>query len=676
MPAGSFIGRDEDLTAIPVLFGGDQARLVTLTGPGGVGKTRLALEVAHTWPSRDGARFVPLAGVQDPRLVVPELARVLGIPSASAVEVGATLADMDVLVVLDNFEHVSDAAAPIAEVLAGAPGASVLVTSRTALRIRGEVEYQVHPLSLPAPSGGDTSALLASPAAALLLSRGRAVRRDLDLTPTQASAVVGICHRLSGLPLALELAAAGLRTLEPVGLLAHLDEVLLAPGPVDLPGRQHTIRATLQWSYELLTPELADGFRRLSVFVDGFQLDAANAVLAANDAHRLLQELAAHSLCTASGGEDGELRYQMLALVAEFGRGLWQDEEASSTHAAHCAYFLKFAEQALEDTHGSAQMRSLQELDREAGNLSAAFEWAVMRGEGELAGRFVWALWMFWWLRGYAAWARQRIASALALPMSASARARVLIAAGGIADPADGSSAAASKYQEAARLAARCGDGEAQASAALALGTISLADQNYLAAREQLVKAVSAAESVGPDGLWYAGHALVLLGAALRFHGDLLGAVESVTAGLNRARARGDAVATTIALYNLGQVYLSLDKPHLAQRQLLEAASLSIATRDTVDLANVLAALACAARESPHCSATLFGAADALRSETPGASYGFYAPDAAQSRRGQERTREALGELAYVEAYEAGRQFTMSQAVEYARSCAGPPTDS
>ena len=669
VPADPLIGRQDDLSKVVELFTGGGSRLVTLTGPGGVGKTRLALAAAQGWPSKDGVRFVPLAGVRDPGLVVPEIARVLDVATAVDVaQVAARLADLDVLLVLDNLEHLTDAAVAIAQLLGSAPAARLLVTSRTPLRIRGEIEYQVRPLELPAQGCEDPATVVASPAAALLMSRGRAVRRDLALSSSQASAVADICHRLSGLPLAIELAAAGLRTLDPVGLLAHLDEVVSAPGPADLPVRQHTLRATLRWSYDLLPPELAVAFRRLSVFVEGFTLDAAEAVLTEAGARRLVNDLTAHSLCAAVSRHDGALRYQMLEVVAHYGRELLTADEEAQVRAKHAAYFLTLAEEALAGSHGLEQQASLQRLDQEAGNLSAAFEWTISQGDGEAAGRFIWALWTYWWMRGHAAWARQRFTTALALEMTDSTRARALIASGGIADPAADPGAVQRSYAEAAHLALKCGDQEAQASAALALGTIALGRQEFAAAEEQLERAVAAAAAAGPDGVWYAGHAHVLLGAAQRFNGNADAAVESVTRGLTLARARDDAVAATIALYNLGHAYLSLGNPEAAKGQLREAAALCDEMRDTINLAGVLTALACASVQSPRTAATLLGSADTIRITAGTAGYGFYRPDAVLASETAEITKRVLGESAYQKAYQAGQHFTMTQAVEFASS--------
>ena len=263
------------------------ARLVTLTGAGGVGKTRLALAVAEELGETfaDGVAFVDLAPASDPESVPPAIARTLGIPDDGALPLVERLAnalhERELLLVLDNFEHVLPAAPGVLELLQAAPRVTALVTSRAVLRVRGEREFPVAPLACPAPSGDEPAgALLRYPALALFVQRAQDVRPDFALGPDNAAAVSELCRRLDGLPLALELAAARTRILSPEAMLGRLGQALalLTGGPRDLPARQQTLRATIAWSYDLLGPAEQGLFRRLAVFAGGFGLEAATVV--------------------------------------------------------------------------------------------------------------------------------------------------------------------------------------------------------------------------------------------------------------------------------------------------------------------------------------------------------------------------------------------------------------
>jgi predicted ATPase/DNA-binding XRE family transcriptional regulator len=285
IPLTPLVGRERELVEIDGLLRG-RTRLVTLTGPGGVGKTRLALEVASRVADvfREGVAFVPLAPLSDPALVLPTVARMLGLMGASGRPVLETLLvylrAKRLVLVLDNFEHVMEAAPEVAELLAGCPDVAVLATSRAPLRLRGEREYPVGPLPVPEMDRLPLVTVAAeSPAVELLMERASGVALDFELTRSNVAAVVAICRRLDGLPLALELAAARVRALDPTAMLARLDQALplLRGGARDLPERQRTMEAAIGWSYDLLGPEERAPFRRLSVFSGGWNLDAAES---------------------------------------------------------------------------------------------------------------------------------------------------------------------------------------------------------------------------------------------------------------------------------------------------------------------------------------------------------------------------------------------------------------
>jgi predicted ATPase/transcriptional regulator with XRE-family HTH domain len=422
LPLTSLVGREEDVTSACALLRRPEVRLVTFTGAGGIGKTRLALRVANELREdfADGVCFVSLAALDDPALVVCTIAQTLGFKETESRtlldHVQIALHEKRLLLLLDNFEQLIAAAPRLADLLGRCPQLKILVTSRAVLHIQGEYEFPVSPLALPdldpLPA---TEALAASPAVALFLQRVQAVKLDFQLTTANARAVAEICVRLDGLPLALELAAARSKLLSPQALLARLSHRLevLTGGTQDLPVRQQTLRNTILWSYQLLDAGEQRLFRRLTVFTGGCQLQAAEAVCTALDgderAGHILESVTSlldKSLLQAVQQEGKESRLVMLETIREYGlEALATNGELEITQSAHAHYYLTLAEQAEPELAGPQQALWLERLEREHDNLRAATRWSLERGEtghsSEMALRFGGALWRFWRIRGH-----------------------------------------------------------------------------------------------------------------------------------------------------------------------------------------------------------------------------------------------------------------------------------
>jgi predicted ATPase/DNA-binding CsgD family transcriptional regulator len=419
-PLTSLVGRDRELAAAMALLRPPEVRLLTLIGPGGVGKSRLSLKVAEGEDGdfADGVWFVPLAAIADPGLVGPAIAQVLGIRQLGDQPLDerlwARLQQSQALLILDNFEQVTEAAPLVATLLAHCPALKALVTSRIPLHISGEQLFPVPPLSLPRLDavGAPLVDVAASEAVRLFVARAEAIQPDFALTEATAPAVAEICRRLDGLPLAIELAAARSRLLPPAALLARLEArlPLLTGGPRDQPARLRTMRDAIAWSHDLLNLEEQILFRRLTAFVGGFTLEVAEQVVAGDDRLEALAlpvfdgiaSLVDKSLVQAENRPHGEPRFTMLETVREYGRErLELSGEAEAMRRAHAASFLTLAERAEAAFWGIGAGAWREPLEAERDNFRTALARALDRGEAEIALRLASALEPLWWMLGH-----------------------------------------------------------------------------------------------------------------------------------------------------------------------------------------------------------------------------------------------------------------------------------
>ncbi len=449
-----FIGREQERTALHSVLEREDVRLVTLTGPGGVGKTRLALRVAadvhHRYP--DGVGFVPLAAISDPSLVPATIAQFLNIRSGEDLEpldrLQHFLRDRAMLLVLDNFEQVLEAALVLATLLRPCPDLTLLVTSRAPLRLTGERQFPVPPLAVPEPAAQDlvTAATLeelaSTDAVRLFLDRAEATGAGLTLTPANGAAIAAICQRTDGLPLAIELAAARTAFLSPPALLQRLDPRLpmLSGGPRDQPGRLRTMHDAIAWSYDLLSPDEQAAFRRLSVFVGGCDLPGAEAVLGGSTTETLamVQRLVDQAVIQRVPGPAGQPRLGMLETIREFGLGeLTAHGEEAATRDAHAARFLALAAEAGPQLAGPHQVYWVAMLEADLANIRAALDWLTAQGRTGDAMRLMGDMGWFWSAAPYLAEARVRLEALIHAPDADAYPAElalVLATAGDVAD--------------------------------------------------------------------------------------------------------------------------------------------------------------------------------------------------------------------------------------------------
>ena len=449
-----FVGREKEVAAAKELLLRTDVRMVTVTGPGGIGKTRLAVQVASGLVERfpGGTYFVPLASLNDPGLIASVIVQTLGIREAGAQSpleiLKGSLQDSlcaPMLLLLDNFEHLVQAAPTVAELLAVGPNLKILVTSRAALHLYGEHEFPVSPLALPDSRSKPSVEILARcPAVALFVQRARAVKPDFELNRENATTIAEICARLDGLPLAIELAAARVKVLSPALILTRLASrlQLLTGGARDMPQRQQTLRAAIDWSYDLLAAAEQKLFRRLSVFVGGSTLEAAEAVCNAKGDLDLdlldgMASLVDKSLAQEADLAKGESRFVMLETIREYAlEKLGASGEQALTKRAHAAYCLVLAEEEAIEQCGAEGTEWSERFAREHDNFRAGLEWLTETGDAEWGLRLGTALFRFWEIREYLAEGRDRLGKLLKLAGAAAptkVRARALFAAGVLA---------------------------------------------------------------------------------------------------------------------------------------------------------------------------------------------------------------------------------------------------
>lgn len=598
IPPEPLLGRDEAVAALTDLLTRG-ARLVTLTGPGGVGKTRLGLATARAVAAHfaDGAVcFVPLAPLRDHNLVPSAIVGVLGLREAAGdgplETLRVHLADRQQLLVLDNFEHVAPAAPLLAELLAACPRLAILTTSRAPLHLQGEQLYAVPPLVTPDPATLPLfDAFARSPAVALFVRQGQATVPGFALSEANAVAVAAICRRLDGLPLAIELAAARVRTLPPAALLTRLAQALplLTGGARDLPERHQTLRATLDWSHDLLHQGEQVVFRRLAVFAGGCTLEAAAAVYGTSEplAVELLDWLGAlldqHLIqrTIPPDDEEDDPRFTMLETVREYALERLAREpagqgEAEATRRRHAAYYLALGEEAEPHLAGERQAPWLARLAHEHDNLRAALDWSLGEGAESIAAlRLAAAIWRFWLTRGYAGegrrWLGRALAAAPTVEATTSVRAKALAAAGALAHSQGDYAGAAASTEESLILWRALED---RTGIAGALGTLAMVHKSrgdYAAAMRLFEEALVRWRALGQD--LKVSMTLNNLGATAYDQGDFARFEGYVAESLVIKRALGDQQGIAIALFNLGEGARS--RGDFAQARALLAESLA-----------------------------------------------------------------------------------------------------
>lgn len=687
-----FLGRQEVIQSLVDLLEQSDVHALTLLGPGGIGKTRVALEVAAHVTDRfpDGVYFVSLSPLTDPSLVAGTIARALGLREgggATAEEhLHAALGRQRELLVIDNFEPVIAAAGVCGRLTAACPGVKTLVTSRIALRLRGEHEFTIPPLETPdspawtAPGktkrAGNVNELSKYAAVELFVERAREVKPDFTLTPANAPAVAEICRRLDGLPLAIELAAARLKMLSPQAILSRLSKRLdlLTNGPRDQPERQQTMRATITWSYDQLRPDEQAVFRRMTVFSGGWTLEAAEAVCEPTlDAFAGLNALIDQSLINQREESDGEFRFWQLETIRAFAADEFETyAEVEDVRAAHARYFLALAERTQREARGPDAQIWLERLERELDNFRTALAWARDTGELTLGLRLGTALSGFWYSHGHEREGARWLLELLQL-------AEPHVAEGADADDALravyawglGRAGALlvylADYERATSLLERglaaeraLGDRDRELRTLNMLGVAAQLRGDHEAAARWHEDGLRIARAAGLDDL--ASVFLNNLGDLAYYQGDLEGAAARYGERLAYAERSGDRAGVVVGRQNIGRTLLRQGQIDLADLSLRRSLAGAWRLRDPRRIAEGLEGLAAlaGARGEAEQSARLLGAATQLR-ETLGTPQPE--PERLDIEAAVEGVRASLGAEAWESAFLDGREQAIDQVI-------------
>jgi len=671
----SFVGRQAEIAAVGELL--DHARLVTLTGPGGAGKTRLALQVAaeRLMQHSDGVFFVELAPITETAMVPSAIAVTLHLREATDRPVLDTvtdaLRDRDMLLVLDNFEQLQDAAPAVATILAAAPKLRVLVTSRGRLHVRGEEEYPVPPLRIPDAAHLPTITELSQYEGVLLfIERARTARRDFEVTAASAPAIAEIVARLDGLPLAIELAAAKSRILTPDAILGRLGSRLafLRGGARDLPARQQTLREAIDWSYQLLAAPDQARLRRLGTFVGGFTIAAAEELLSQDepgvDAVEALESLADQSLIRRLQGEHGEHRLAMLETIREFAlERLAEAGEMDELRRRHAQLMLATIER-LEPRLASSS-EALDAVTHDHDNLRAALAWAIETGDADLGLRLGYASWRFWQRRGHLREGRSWFERLLAIPGAeapTAARAKGLTGAAGIAYWQNDYPAAIAWYEEAEAIVRALGDRVWLADALYNTGTTAALVGDLASVTSRLAEGTEIGRELGDDSIL--GRFLQAAGY-MAFMGDRLDEARGpLEEGLKVALRGTDPAAIAVGHHTVGQVARLQGHPDDAARHYREAIRITNELGDTAQMTEPLQGLAAVlvALGEPERGVRLLGANVAIRERLGGG------PPPEWLRLGDPlgEARRLLSAEAYNQAWEAGLGMSVDEAVQKA----------
>jgi predicted ATPase len=685
-----FVGRAREVARACELLLRDDTRLLTLTGPGGIGKTRLSIECASRvlphFP--DGVWFVAVAEVRTTEQVVATMAHTLDVSESGGDPLQECLQDFlrdrRALLVVDNFEQVMEAADLVASLLENAPQVKVLVTSRAVLRIYGEQEYPVPPLDLPPRQQQIPLERLAEYAAIdLFLRRARTVKPDLRLTEANAQAVIGCCHQLDGLPLAIELAAARIRLMPPQQILARLEQrlKLLTGGARNLPSRQQTLRGAIDWSYELLDSGEQELFARLAVFAGGCTFEAVEAVCNAEgdlevDVLDGLDSLVSKSLVRQREpeGDDeyAEPRFEMLGTIREYARERLDGRgETDQMNRQHAAWYLQFAESGEHDGSGAPQSDA---LEREHDNLRAALQWALDKREVETALRLASSLWGFWYTRCHLSEGRRWLEAVLKLAPaqspdqdSALLRAKALHGAGVLAVE-QGDYASAESFFSQSLGVYREHDVEPEVASSLsALGTIALLGGDFARARELYEESLELKRKVADTSS--VADLVSNLGMLAYEQGDYTAARGLYEESLDIRRQSGDQHGIGISLINLGQAVHAQGDLEAAQTTFCESLELWKTLEGKLGIAYALEGLAAVAGapgatvERARHAALLWGAAESVRNEidarlSPG--------DRARYEQAVATARGAVPAAEFDAAWAKGRAMPLNEVIEHA----------